>query len=101
MVKLPGITGGLVAICALVVVLSNWALVGKRPAAVAVAAGAFPLLLCCVVTDTVPEERYLFLLLAGLILVMLTAVARRSGEKAGASLTALLIVPVLRKALHK
>lgn len=95
MVKLPGITGGLVAICALVVVLSNWALVGKRPAAVAVAAGAFPLLLCCVVTDTVPEERYLFLLLAGLILVMLTAVARRSGEKAGASLTALLIVPVL------
>lgn len=94
-VKLPGITGGLVTVCALVVLAVNWVLCGKRPAAVAVAAGFLPLAVCCVVTDTVPDEEYLFLLLAGLVLVMLTATARRSDEKAGVKLMALLMVPVL------
>ncbi len=91
----PEITGGLVTVCALVVLAVNWALCGKRPAAMAVAAGFLPLMVCCVVTDTVPDEKYLFPLLAGLALVMLTGMVRRNNEKEGARLTAIVMVPVL------
>ena len=94
-VEWPKITGGLVTVCALVVLAVNWVLCGERPAALAVVAGFLPLAVCCVVTDTVPDEKYLFPLLAGIILVMLTATVRRYNEKAGVKLTALLMVPVL------
>lgn len=94
-VKLSDITGGLISVCAFVIFAVNWVLCRQRKAAVAIVAGGLPLAVCCVVTDTVPDERYLFPLLCGLVLVMLTGTARRSSEKAGAQLTAILMVPVL------
>ena len=94
-VKTSSITGGLVAICAFVTFAVNWALCRGKKSFVAVLAGSLPLAVCCVVTDTVPDEKYLFLLLAGLVLVMFTGAARRDNEKAGARLTAILMVPVL------
>ena len=91
----PEITGGLVTVCALVVLAVNWVLCSRKPAVLAVVAGFLPLMVCCLVTDTVPNEKYLFPLLAGLALVMLTNTARRNDAKAGAKLTALLLVPSL------
>ena len=56
---------------------------------------ATPLAACMVVTDTVPEEKYLFLLLAGLALLLLTAGVRRDSAVQGSRLTALAALPVL------
>lgn len=89
------ITGGLVSLCALVILVINWVLRNRASATAALVAGLLPLLLCCVVADTVPAAEYLFLLLAGLILVVFSGTARRRSEKAGVQLTAMLMVPVL------
>jgi len=94
-VKTTSITGGLVTVCAFVTFTVNWALCRGKKSFVAVVAGSLPLAVCCVVTDTVPDEKCLFLLLAGLVLVILTGTARRDDEKAGARLMAFLMVPVL------
>ena len=83
------------AICAFVTFGVNWVLCRGKESFVAVLAGSLPLAVCCVVTDTVPDAKCLFLLLAGLVLVMHTGTARREDEKAGARLTAILMVPVL------
>lgn len=58
-------------------------------------AGLMPLVVCCVVTDTVPDEMWLCLLLTGLLILLLTQLVRRSSIKDGNRLTALLLVPVL------
>ena len=89
------LTGGLATVCTLVVLAVNWVLCSQKPAAIAVVAGFLPLMVCCVVTDTVPDEKYLFPLLAGLALVILTGTARRNNEKAGAQMTAIVMIPVL------
>ncbi len=54
-----------------------------------------PMALCFVVTDTVPEEGYLFLLMAGMVLLLLTAWVRRENVAQGNRLAALAAVPVL------
>ena len=66
---------------------------GKRtwPAVVLAAA---PLLLCLVVTDTVPEEKYLFALLFGLVLLVLSASVRRSDGYQSVRLLWLTALPV-------
>lgn len=60
----------------------------------AVAVSLVPLLLCLVVTDTVPEEKYLFLLLTGLTLLLLSAAVRRMDTQQAARLIVLLALPV-------
>lgn len=61
----------------------------------AVAAGLLPLVLCIVVTDTVPDSWCIFLLIAGLALLMMTQTVRIRSEQDGSRLTALLLVPVI------
>ena len=51
--------------------------------------------LCIVVTDTVPREGYLFLVLAGIVLLLLPQSVRRRSQEEGARLTAILLVPCL------
>ena len=58
-------------------------------------AGFLPLALCCVVTDTVPEAGYLWLLLSVLILMLLTHYTGRLKKSDGIRLTAMLMVPVM------
>lgn len=54
-----------------------------------------PLLSCVVVTDTVPEVSYLFSLMAGLSLLVLTAAVRQESNAQGNRLLLLLLLPVL------
>lgn len=51
--------------------------------------------LCVVVTDTVPQERWLLTVLAGLILLVLTSGVRRENPWQGLQLTALGAAPVV------
>ena len=63
--------------------------------AVGLVAGLLPLFLCCVVTDTVPAEGYLFLLISVLILMTLPHLAGRIRKENGIRLTAMLLIPVM------
>lgn len=56
--------------------------------------GATPLAACMVLTDTVPREWCLFLLLLGLLLILLTQRIRSRDARQGNRLTALLLLPV-------
>lgn len=60
-----------------------------------VLACVMPLLSCIVVTDTVPEEGYLFLWMAALILLILPTAVRRENALQGLRLTAMAALPVL------
>ena len=53
-----------------------------------------PFAACIVVTDTVPGEKYLFALLAGLILLLLTDTVRRENRMQGIRLTLSAALPV-------
>jgi len=59
------------------------------------AACILPLLLCIVVTDTVPSERWLFVWLAALLLLILPASVRQENGLQGLRLTAGVVLPVL------
>jgi len=61
----------------------------------ATAVTLLPLILCLVVTDTVPDSVFLFSLLAGLGILILTSGVRRQSMVQGNRLTALAAVPVL------
>lgn len=54
-----------------------------------------PLCSCIVVTDTVPDEIFLLMVMASLILLMLTSSVRRENASQGNRLTAAVVLPVL------
>lgn len=56
---------------------------------------AAPLASCLVVTDTVPEEGYLLVLMAGLILLILTGGVRQDSVTQGNRLTVMAALPVI------
>lgn len=58
-------------------------------------AAAVPFALCFVVTDTVPDTKYLFLWMLGIALLVLTGSVRQSSGTQGATLCAMALVPVL------
>ena len=72
-----------------------WSVCRRKWLAVGLVSGILPLVLCCVVTDTVPAEGYLFLLLATLVLMALPHLAGQIRKDNGIRLTAMLLVPVL------
>lgn len=53
-----------------------------------------PLCACIVVTDTVPGERWLLMVMAGLILLILTSAVRRENSLQGLRLTVMAALPV-------
>lgn len=59
-----------------------------------VAVGVIPLVLCLVVTNTVPEEKWLLGLLLGIILLVLTAAVRRSSPYQAVRLMLITALPV-------
>ncbi len=79
--------------CAVGLAASSCVVRGRRTWP-ALAVGLLPLMLCLVVTDSVPEEKYLFLLLLGIALLLLSASVRQlDGIQAG-RLILLLVLPV-------
>lgn len=78
----------------LVAVTVSWTVCRRKSGFWAVAATLLPLCLCLVVTDTVPEEKYLFILLLASVLLLLTSQVRRSSENQANRLTAMALIPV-------
>lgn len=88
------VTGALSAIAVIVIFCINWVTSRRKLLPVGVIAGFLPLAACCVVTDTVPDVKYLFLLLFGEILLILTQAVRRKNPADATRLTALLMAPL-------
>ena len=72
-----------------------WTICRKHRAFLAAIYGILPLAACMVVLDTIPDELGIFLVVAGLALLMITNTVRRRDASDGNRLTALLMVPVL------
>lgn len=72
-----------------------WSVCRGKSAAIPVCLGMLPLLLCVVVTDTVPEAPYLYLLILGILLLLLTGTSRQSSPHQGNWLTIFGAVPVI------
>lgn len=61
---------------------------------ISVCFGLLPLALCLVVTDTVPEEGYLFCLFFGMTMLLMTGYVREQDAVQGVRLTVMLALPV-------
>ena len=71
----------------------TWSVCRKLGAFLPVLASLIPLSACMVVTDTVPDVPYLFCLLFGLVLLILTGRVRRQSAPQGNRLTAMAAIP--------
>lgn len=94
--KLSGTANVAVLIVGCVITLETARMVCRRDSLFpALTVALVPLLLCVVVTDTVPEEGYLFLLLLGIIILLLTGGLRRGDAGQANTLTAMAAVPLV------
>ena len=66
----------------------------RRSVLLGILAAVLPVASCVVLTDTVPQEGFLFLLLLSLILLMMTKTVRCRDMRQGNRLTAMLLLPV-------
>lgn len=82
-----GLLGSLVA------VLISTTVVRRNNVIPAALTALLPLFACLVVTDTVPREGYLYILIFGILMLMLTGGLRRSSESQGNDLALLAAVP--------
>ena len=71
-----------------------YAVCRRKGNALSVCLGLLPLALCLVVTDTVPEEGYLFCLIFGMTMLLMTGQTREQDEAQSVRLTAMLALPV-------
>ena len=91
-----GATAVDIPMAALGVLLSaavTWSVCRKLGAFLPVLASLIPLSACMVVTDTVPDVPYLFCLLFGLVLLILTGRVRRQSAPQGNRLTVMAAIP--------
>lgn len=77
-----------------VATIGCWSVCRAKGTALTVLLAMLPLSACLVVTDTVPDAVWIYLLLLGLSLLILTQTVRRRYPGEGNRLTALLAVPV-------
>lgn len=87
------VTVPLILIGMLIALTVAWTMCCRRRMWLAAGISLLPLILCVVVTDTVPKEETLFLFFLGMILLLLTQTVRRDDVTAGNRLTAILMVP--------
>ncbi len=81
------VAGGIVAfVCA-------WVICRRKLSVLAALTAVLPLATCFVVTDTVPAVKYLYLLLLGNLVLLLTQLTRRKDIRKGNVLTLLVAVP--------
>lgn len=79
----------LILIGSTVALTAVWTLCRRKRAAVLTAISLLPLVSCLVVTDTVPDTAFLFLLLLAVAVVLLTNSVRRKNLRQGLELTAM------------
>ena len=72
----------------------SWTVVRREDTFSAVLAALLPLGACLVVTDTVPQVQFLYLLLAGVLLLILTAGLRKRDQRQANLLTLLAALPL-------
>lgn len=85
-----------VAVCALgflIAVVVAWTVCRRVMSVPAVTLSLLPLIACLIVTDVLPSMTYLYLLLLGLLILLLSQAVRRKDLSAGNTLTALVAVP--------
>lgn len=85
------------ALCALgcvIAFVTAWSVCRKKTAIWAVLLALLPLTACFVVTDRVPRTEYLYLLFAGIAVLLLSSLTRRRDPAKGNFLTLLVTVPV-------
>ncbi len=88
-------TGGVALLITYITYAVGWTVSRRGLSLVALVPGLLPLAACFVVTDTVPDSFWLFLLLTAVILLVLTQSVRRRSTREGIRLTATLLVPVM------
>ena len=72
----------------------SWSVCRRKPVLVAVPSVVLPLALCLIVTNTVPDEIYLYLLMLGIAMLLVTDWTRRKNPAQGVGLTLRLVVPM-------
>lgn len=82
-----GIIGALIGIAV------AWTICRGKSSVFAAVLALLPLVSCLVVTDTVPSEGYLFALILGLILLILTSRVRKNNAAQGNRLTVMAFLP--------
>ena len=82
------------AIGCLVAACVSWTVCRRKTAIPGVLLSLLPLIACLVVTDTVPREGFLYILILGLIVLILTNNLRRHAPEQGISLTYMVTIPV-------
>lgn len=88
-------TGGLALLAVSIITAVSWTLCRCDYSVTAMVPGFLPLALCLVLTDTVPDTKWLFWLLASFALILLTHPVRYRDKINGLRLTAWLLIPAL------
>jgi len=88
------VTPAILAVGGLLCLIVTWTMCRQKRAWGAVLLSVLPLCACLVVTDTVPDIGYLFGLLLGLGILILSHTVRRQNMSQGNRLTALAVLPV-------
>ena len=85
------------ALCAfgcVIAFVTAWSVCGKKPSVWAVLIALLPLAACFVITDRVPQTKYLYLWIAGISILLLTGLTRRKNPAKANLLTLLIALPV-------
>ena len=72
----------------------SWTVCRQQSLWPAAAAVLLPICACLVVTDTVPDARYLYLVLLGFLILVMTNTVRRKNVAQGVTLTGIVSVPL-------
>ena len=86
---------GLFLLVAIPGIMAAWAVHCGKNSFLAVLLGSLPLAACLVVTDTVPDNWCLMLILTGLLVLILSASVRKKDAHSANCLASLLLIPVL------
>ncbi len=68
---------------ALIAMVTAWTVCRRKPGIIPVIAGGIPLAACLVVTDTIPDGIWLYCLLLGFVVLLLTGSVRRQSDAQG------------------
>lgn len=93
--SVPSFAPALIVLGCLVISAVCWVVCRRRWVGFGLLAGLAPLVLCCVLTNTVPDTPYLSLLIGSLLMLTLTQLVRRRDIRSGNRVAAIVLIPVL------
>ena len=88
------LTTSLCIVGVLIAIAVAWTVCRRKPTTPAAGVSLLPLMACFVVTDTVPALPWLYFLLLGIGMLLLTGTTRRQNEEQGNRLSAVVALPV-------